>query len=419
MFYVKIPDKKECSFNGDIIKIEDKDFFHIPLVIGRDENLTVLVKKGDKVLKGQAIAHTKGSFKTNVISSITGEVVGFEEKLYLNNKKVRCAVIKNSYAEDIEEAKNKVINKLTKEEFINMLKEGGIVGLGGAAFPAHVKFSTDVQINTLIVNAVECESYVTADQKILLSKIEEILEAIDAILEIFDIPEAIIAVKSRNSKLRDAIEDFVGTYLKIRIETVKDHYTTGYEKNIIKEIKNVECENIPLEQGIIVNNVSTIYSIYELLKKNKPLYERMVTITGSGVNKPCNVIVKSGMLVKDVINDIGGYASDEVVLVAGGPMMGESVSSDDLAISPNLNTILVLKDYEQEEETDCFNCGRCTKYCTVKISPVLIKNNIDDIEALKLLRPEKCVECGLCSYICPAKIPIREYVKKAKMKMEA
>ena len=418
MFYVKIPDKKECSFNGEIIIPKENDLFYIPLVIGIDDNLTVIVKKGDIVNQGDKIANTKGDFKTNVISSVNGEVIGFEEKIYLNNKKVKCAVIKKIKEDTLFENARKNINDFSKEEFVDILKNGGIIGLGGAAFPSHVKYSNTKEIKTLIVNAVECESYITADQKILLSKIEEILEATDAILDIFDIPEAIIVVKSKNQKLREAIDDFVGTYLKIKVEFVKNHYTMGYEKNIIKEVLNIEYDKIPIEKGIIVNNVSTIYAIYEMLKKNKPLFERMVTFTGDGLDKPCNVVAKSGMLVKDIVKQIGGYTSDDITLVAGGPMMGTSVESDDLVISPNLNTVLVLKDYKKEEEKECFRCGRCTTSCTVKISPVLIKEAGDDKNKLKDLRPDKCVECGLCSYICPAKIPIREYVREAKLKME-
>lgn len=414
MFYVKVPDKKECSFNGGIKNINEGNLFYIPLVVGKDTNVTTLVKKGDFVSQGQKIANTKGDFKTNVISSITGEVLGFEEKTYLTNEKVRCVLIKKTEEDKIFEKTDKKISDMSKQDFLDKLKESGLVGLSGAAFPTYYKYSTEKQINTLIVNAVECESYITADQKILLTKIEEILEATDAILEIFDIPEAIIVIKSKNKKLKDAIEDFVGTYLKIRVEFVSDHYTMGYEKNIIKEVKNITYEKYPLEKGIVVNNVSTIYAIYEVLKLNKPLFERMITVTGDGIKEPTNFVVKTGMLFKDIVDQLSGYTSDNITIVAGGPMMGESISNDDLVMSPNLNNILVLKDFKQEEKTACLRCGKCMSYCTAEISPVLIKDALEDVNKLKELRPDKCVECGLCSYICPAKIPIREYVREAK-----
>ena len=387
---------------------------YIPLISGNDTDITILVNKGEYVYKGSIVGKRKGNFRIPIYASVSGTVLDFEEKTCFNGQRVKCVVIENDFKEKIEQKVNvkRIINKYTKEEFISILKENGIVGLGGAGFPTYVKYEPK-KINTLIVNAVECEPYITADYILAKQKCEEILEAIDAILEINKIDEAIIAIKKENSDLKQIFDNFIGTYLKIKIRLVSNIYPMGWERLLIKEVTGKTYADYPSEDGIVVNNISTIYAIYEALKYNKPLLERIVTFSGENLEHPHNVLVKIGTQASEVLEQL--KMKPNSVIVAGGPMMGTKV--DDLVISANLNCVLALED-KITFSTSCLGCGKCVSVCPVKLSPVLIMKNKQkkdrDIKKLEKLHPEKCIECGLCSYICPAKLFVRQRVKDAK-----
>lgn len=387
---------------------------YIPLISGNDTNITILVNKGEYVYKGSIVGKRKGDFRIPIHASVSGTVLDFEERTCYNGEKVKCVVIENDFKEKIEQKLSikKNINQYSKEEFLELLKESGIIGMGGAGFPTYVKYESK-NINTLIVNAVECEPYIMADYALAKVKCEEILETIDAILEINKINEAIIAIKKENVVLKQIFDNFIGTYLKIKIKLVPNVYPMGWEKALIKQITGKDYDNYPSDIGIIVNNISTIYAIYEALKYNKPLIERIVTFSGEGLEEPHNVLVKVGTPVSEVLKEL--KLKQDSIIVAGGPMMGTKV--EDLVISPNLNCVLALDD-NITLATPCIKCGKCVNVCPVKLSPVLIMKTKykkeKDIKKIKSLHPEKCIGCGLCSYICPAKLFVRERVKEAK-----
>lgn len=415
MIGIHLNSNKKMSLND--LKIYNKpEYVYIPLVNGKNKEVIEFVKKGDYIYKGMIIAKTKGNLSIPIISSISGELVDFEQHLYLDGTKVKCAKIKNDFKEKIEkniEIKEK-INDYNKEQFIELLKSNGIVGLGGSGFPTYLKYQSD-NIKTLIINAVECEPYITADNILIQNKIAEILESIDAIMEINKIEECFIAIKSENKKIKEIINNYIGTYLKIKLVEVPNLYPMGWEKSLVKYIKKVDYEKLPIEKNIVVENISTIYAIYSALKYNKPLIERIVTITGDMIKNPTNVLVKVGSNLSEVIESITGIKrNNDIVFIAGGPMMGTSLDSSELIVTPNLNNILVLKYSEQLKEETCLRCGKCSLNCPAKLEPVLIKDNINNIDTLKQLQINKCIECGICSYICPAKINVREYVREAK-----
>ncbi len=409
---VKI-DKHKLTDDELIIYNKPKKVY-IPLVSGEDTDITILANKGEYVYKGSIVGKRKGDFRIPIHSSVSGTVLDFEEKTCFNGKKVKCVVIENDFKEKIEQkvSVKRSINKYSKDEFIELLKENGIIGLGGAGFPTYVKYEPK-KIKTLIVNAVECEPYITADYILAKQKCEELLETIDAILEINKINEAIIAIKKENVELKQIFDNFIGTYLKIKIKVVSNNYPMGWERILIKEVTGKSYDNLPIEQGVVVNNISTIYAIYEALKYNKPLMERYITFSGENLNQPHNVLVKVGTPVLEILKQLGIKGNS--IVVAGGPMMG--VEADDLVISANMNCVLALEN-NHTISTDCIECGKCVEVCPVKLSPVLImkcKNKKEkDIKKLINLHPEKCIECGLCSYICPAKLFVREKVKEAK-----
>ena len=415
---IKIPKRKKMSIKEKIGVYNKMKYVYIPLISGNDTNITVSVKKGDYVYKGTIIGKRKGNFRIPIHSSVSGTVIDYEEKYTSNGKKVKCVVIENDFLDALEtEYENNDITKYTKKQFLKTIQDCGIVGLGGSGFPTYVKYNIDKRINTLIINAVECEPYITADYVLLREKCEEILETIDAIREINNIDEAIIAIKNTNSELKEIIDNYIGTYLKIKVVEVPNLYPMGWEKNLVKYIKKTDYSKLPMEKGIIVNNVSTIYAIYEALKYKKPLTERIVTFTGENLKRPQNVMVKIGTPASEVIKKVGGLNNKEVTYVTGGPMMGLEVPTDDVVINCNDNCILVLNSFKQEQENACMRCGKCVENCPAKLSPVLIADALKNTQKLKKLEPNRCIECGLCSYICPAKINVREKVRQAKEKL--
>ena len=415
---IKIPKRKKMSIKEKIGVYNKMKYVYIPLISGNDTNITVSVKKGDYVYKGTIIGKRKGNFRIPIHSSVSGTVIDYEEKYTSSGKKVKCVVIENDFLDALEtEYENNDITKYTKKQFLKTLQDCGIVGLGGSGFPTYVKYNIDKRINTLIINAVECEPYITADYVLLREKCEEILETIDAIREINNIDEAIIAIKNTNSELKEIIDNYIGTYLKIKVVEVPNLYPMGWEKNLVKYIKKTDYSKLPMEKGIIVNNVSTIYAIYEALKYKKPLTERIVTFTGENLKRPQNVMVKIGTPASEVIKKVGGLNNKEVTYVTGGPMMGLEVPTDDVIINCNDNCILVLNSVKQEKENACMRCGKCVENCPAKLSPVLIADALKNTQKLKKLEPNRCIECGLCSYICPAKINVREKIRQAKEKL--
>lgn len=411
---VKIPKMK--IIENDLVIFDKPKKVYIPLISGNDKDITILVKKGEYVFKGSIVAKRKGNLRIPIHSSVSGTVIDFVEKTSFDGEKVKCILIENDFEEDsrYEKFNKKEINKYTKEEFINNIKENGIVGLGGAGFPTYIKYDTNKKIKTLIINAVECEPYIMADYYIAKQKCEEILEAIDAILEINKIDEAIIAIKKDNYELKEAFDNFIGTYLKIKLKLVPNVYPMGWERKLIYEVTGKQYNKLPIEKGIIVNNISTIYAIYESLKFNKPLMEKVVTFSGEKLKKRCNVLVKIGTPIKDILDYL--EVEDKNIVISGGPMMGDIID-DDAVICNNQSCVLVLEKKLNLADR-CLKCGKCISVCPAKLTPVMIMNskckNEKDKEKLKKLHPERCIECGLCSYICPSKINVREIVKKKK-----
>lgn len=386
-------------------------YIYIPIY---NEN-KCLVKKGNYVYKGQVVCTNEDEF--NIHSSVSGVVMGRTTYIDSNGNEVRCAVIENDYKELYEQklVAKKNISKYSKPEFVKVIKEAGIVGLGGAGYPTYLKYQSN-DLRCLIINAVECEPLIESDKGLIIQKIEEILEATDAILEINNIPTAIIVVKATNEKIIDVINQYKGTYLNINLHLVTNQYPNGWERKIIKDTLNVKYKKYPSEIGIVVNNVSTIYAMYEGLKYRKPLIEKIVTISGDNINNPSNCLVKIGCSLNEVIPEIGGLKEEGQYLISGGVMTGDPLRSLDVLINKESNAFLGLK-LSKEIKRTCLKCGKCANNCPMKLAPVLVKQNMDDIDMLKQLNVDKCINCGLCSYVCPAKIEIREYVKEARKKV--
>lgn len=369
---IKLPQHKKETKQSEIKKIDTKYlYFNVP------DDYKIVVKKNEKVKINTPIATS--STNTTIVSSVSGKILEIGKTIKIEN--------------DFKETKEKIkVEKITKDKFVEILKNSGIKGMGGAGYPTYKKYQN--KIKTLIVNAVECEPYRTSDYALVKENTEDIINSIKEIMKINNIEKTIIAVK-KISKMKKYFIPYLTD--NIVIYETKNIYPAGWSKGLVKEILNIDVNTHSSELGIIVNNVATIYAIGEALKGNY-LDSRIVTITGN-TNKKGNYKIKIGTDIKDII--------DTNNLIIGGPMMGKKYNND--FITPEVSCLFVNND--NFVETTCIRCGKCIEVCPVNLEPVLIKDNIKNKEKLKKLNTNKCIGCGLCSYICPARIDLREIVK--------
>ena len=393
----------------DDLKIQ---IVYIPLESRLGYKYSETVSIGDYVCIGQVIGKNSTS-DIPLLSTVSGTVVGYEEKYISNGKLVKCLVIENDFKEKYLDkvGKKQDITKYSKEEFVYLLAKCGITGMGGSDFPTYIKYDTEDKIKYLIINGSECEIYPSADSAIMYNNPEEILEAIDAIMEIMDIDQAYIAVKETNTKIIKKFLKYINTYPNIKIYGLIDAYPCGYERNLVSTILGLTYDKLPKEVGVIVNNVSTIYAIYEMLKYHKPLTERIITITGMGIKHPANYKVKIGTNFSEIILKTEDYKKlKNPILIAGGAMMGTTIPSDELIITKDLNCIIITEELT-DKPLPCIKCGKCTEVCPRNLIPSMI---IEKDANLKELKIDRCVNCGLCSYVCPSKIEVRDLIKKKK-----
>ena len=410
---IKMDDK--IKVKKEMLEFIKPQKIYIPLENKSGIKYKKLVNVGDYVFKGQVVAINE-SIDFPIHSSVSGYVVENESNELNTGKKVECIAIENDFKEKYKDKLGSIkeLSNYSKEEFIELLKTSEITGLGGSDFPTFLKYNTDSKINYLLVNGVECEPYISCDKVVMSKYMEKILEAVDAILEIMKIKKAYIVVKSSNIESQKVINKYINTYPNIKLALMPDMYPAGWERNVVEVVLHKKYDKYPVEVGAIVSNVSTIYAIYEMLKYNTPLTERIITITGTGIRKPSNIKVKIGTKLSEIIENIEGYKDiKKPIFIAGGPMMGSSLPNDNLIVTKDLNCVLVIDDIELTNYP-CIKCGKCTNVCPVHLLPVMIMNNIGNEKKLKELMPQKCIECGLCSYICPSKIEVREYVRIAK-----
>lgn len=409
---VIIEDKK-IKPNKKIIDDLEIQIIYIPLESTGGYKYRPKVKVGDYVCIDDTIGI---NISTDLVlkSSVSGTIVGIEKKYIANGKLVDCLVIENDFKEKYRNklGKKNDITKYSKESFIYMLQTNGITGMSGSDYPTFLKYDTKEDINYLIINGLECDIYSSADNAIMYNHPEEILETIDAIMEIMNIKKAYLAINENNQIIIKTFLKFINTYPNIKIYPILDGYPNGWERFLIQEILGLTYDKKTSEVGVITDNVSTIYSIYEVLKYNRPQTEKIVTISGPGIKKPANYKVKIGTNFSEIILKTEGYNKKikNPVLVAGGALMGTSIESDELIITKDLNTILVLEEPETISK-QCIKCGKCSEVCPAGLMPVMIIDNKDRADKLKI---DKCIECGLCSYVCPAKIEVRELLRNIK-----
>ncbi|MBU1945887.1 MAG: electron transport complex subunit RsxC [Nanoarchaeota archaeon] len=386
-----------------------------------------LVKVGDEVKIGQKIAESKGFVSAPIHASISGKVTGIAKMPHPVLNECNAIIIeadgKISWDGSVKKREN--IEKLTKDELKNIIKEAGIVGLGGAAFPTHVKLSPPKEkpIDVVILNGAECEPYLTCDHRIMLEEVEKVIKGFQIIIRVLEPKESYIGIEENKE---DAISKFekklkeMELSEKIKIVKLETIYPQGAEKNLIYSItkrKVPSSGGLPMDVGVVVQNVQTAKAIYDAVYEGKPLIERVITITGA-VKEPKNLLVKVGASVKEIIEHCKGYDGAVGKLISGGPMMGIAQSTDDMPIIKGSSGVLVQRESDvcSGEERDCIRCGKCVDVCPMNLMPTLISQYVkkDDIDTANEHFALDCYECGCCSYICPSKIPLVHWIKYAK-----
>lgn len=396
----------------------------LPLIQNTGLPAKIIVSIGDKVKVGTKIAEAQGNISVPVHASISGKVTDISEYNHpiLPTRILTCVIEsdqKDSWENNIKE---RGYNTFSNEELVTIIRDAGIVGLGGGAFPTHVKITPSLEkpIDTLIINGCECEPYLTADHRLMLEKSNEIAVGVKIIAKICDVKRIIIAIE--NNKL-DAIEMMKRTIPQndgYSVIALKTSYPQGAEKQLIKTLLNrlVPAKGLPMDVGTLVHNVATCYAVYEACRFNKPLVERLITLTGSGIKVPKNLWVRLGTPLSDLVNFCNGYTEKPAKIIFGGPMMGITQYNDEMPITKGTSGVIVLTNKEIiiQEEGPCIRCGRCIETCPMSLLPCEINNFVKkrDFAKAKSYNVLDCIECGSCAYGCPAKIKLVHAFKFAK-----
>ncbi len=385
-----------------------------------------VVKKKDQVKVGDVIAKSDGFVSANIHSSVSGTVFKIDNVIDTTGYRKPSVIVNvegDDWNENIDTSPDiKKDFNLSGKEIVDKVMEAGIVGLGGATFPSHVKLSVPEgkKIDTLIINGVECEPYLTSDHRVMLERAEEMIVGIKLLMRTLNVERAMIGIESNKPDAIDHISKLVQNEGGIDVYPLKVKYPQGGEKQLIKALLNREVPpgGLPLDVGIVVHNVGTALAVYEAVQKNKPLVERVVTVTGKSVEKPSNFIVRIGTPVKDLIEAAGGLPEDTGKVVSGGPMMGKALNSLDVPVVKGTSGILVIREKEayRKPELNCIRCAKCVSVCPMKLEPYLIKKlaQMEHFEEAEDNALMDCMECGSCSFTCPSNIPLLDYIRYGK-----
>lgn len=384
----------------------------------------IIVQKGDTVKKGQIIAEAGGFVSAPVHASISGTVVAVESRYTPVGAKADSVVIQSdgedAWADGLNTPRD--YSSMSADEIKKAISSAGIVGMGGAAFPTHVKLSppSDKPIDAVILNGVECEPFATCDHRLMLERPGDIVEGLKIIMSVLGCKKGYIGIELNKpdaiKKMRETVKGVNG----IDVVGLKVKYPQGGEKQLIYAVtkRRVPAGGLPMDVGCVVQNVGTAAAVYEAVALNKPLISRIVTVTGTGVKKPVNVIARLGSSFSSLVERAGGYTEKAAKLINGGPMMGISQFTDTVPVMKGTSCILVLEESQVDlgEQKPCISCGRCVEVCPMNLVPTVITSYID---AGRFAEAQKygaldCIECGSCSYICPAKRKLVESVKFGK-----
>ena len=424
------PYRKEYTEKKALERAKSPKVVYIPLQQHIGASATPIVKVGDEVKLGQKIGEKQGFVSSNVHSSVSGKVIGIEEHEVPGGRGL-CIVVENDFKEELHESVKPKGNleNLSKEDIISIITEAGIVGMGGAAFPTHIKTSppSDKQIDAVILNGAECEPYLTADHRLMLENPEDVVFGLKILMKALNVSKGYIGIEVNKLDALESIKKEAQKYSDIQVIPLKVKYPQGAEKQLIYACtgKEVPSGGLPMDVGVVVNNVATAAQIAQTIKTGMPLVERITTVTGSCIKEPKNLIVKVGTLVFEVIQQCGGIKEDKNLgkVVIGGPMTGIAQYTMDIPVNKGESGILLLdeKESHKQKPQNCIRCGKCVDVCPAFLQPLYIsayslKNDFESCEKYRVL---DCIECGSCSFVCPSARPLLQSCINAKREIVA
>lgn len=418
------PDKKELAKDRPISEAKSPQRVVIPLSQHLGAPCKPIVTIGQEVKKGEMIGEPGGFVSAPVHSSVSGKVIAIAEFPNAMGRMVNSVVIENNGKEEWATLKdNPDYMKLSPDELKDKVKASGIVGMGGAAFPTVVKLSPPKEkpIDTVIINGAECEPYLTADYRLMMEKPKELVEGLKILMKILGVNKGFIGIENNKPDAIEKLRAAVRGEANIEVCALEVKYPQGAEKMLIKAAtgREVPPRALPMDVKVVVQNVGTALAIYEAARYGKPLIERVVTVTGEGINTPSNLMVKVGTMVSDLIEQCGGFRGEAGKVVSGGPMMGFAMSSLDVPVTKGTSGILVIPEdgvSHVEDFGPCIRCGRCIDICAMGLMPSMLsilseKGFYEEAKAYNLF---DCFECGSCAFVCPSKRPIVQLVRLAK-----
>lgn len=421
-------DGKDLSKDKQIREVLPKGEMVYPLSQHIGAPAQAIVAKGDRVLAGQKIAESGGFVSAAVFASVSGTVKAIEPRRVVSGDMVMSIVLDNDglYEEAPAEAL-KPLEEMTREEILNAIKEAGIVGMGGAGFPTHVKLSPKEpdKIEYVIANCAECEPYLTSDYRRMLEEPEKLIGGLKVILQLFDNARGILAVEDNKPDCIALLRQLTKDEKRISVKELQTKYPQGGERTLIYATtgRKVNSTMLPADVGCVVNNVDTMVAVYRAVVEGKPLTERIVTLTGDAMKDPCNYRIRIGMSYEELLEAAGGYRVQPEKVICGGPMMGMALFDLKVPTTKTSTALLALSKDEVSamEPGPCINCGRCVEVCPGRVIPSRLADYAEHFDEEKFLENDgmECCECGCCSYICPAKRPLTQEIKSMRKIMLA
>ena len=415
---------KELSKDHPIEKYLPKGDLVYPLSQHIGAPSVPCVKKGDTVLAGQKIADAGGFVSVPLHASVSGTVKGIEKRLNATGSMVDCIVIENDQQYQETEFQEARLEDLTKEEILNRIKEGGVVGMGGAGFPTHVKLAAKdpSKIEYILVNGAECEPYITSDYRRMIEEPEKVVKGLQVILTLFDSAKGYICIEDNKPDCIAKMKELVKDIDRIEVKEMMTKYPQGGERTLIYAATGREINStmLPADVGCVVDNVETVISVYKAVILGRPVNSRVVTVTGDGIKEPKNLLVLAGTDMSELVDAAGGLKAKIAKAISGGPMMGFALYDLHVPCTKTTSAFLFLEhdavSEAQEIQTACINCGRCVSVCPGHVLPARLAKLAErgDMAGFEALDGMECCECGCCSYICPAKRPLTQSIKSMR-----